>query len=691
MPRVAGGHGFRIPVYSYTGPATTPAMVEVTFDDGRLTGTDPAGNTAAVDLRGWEPRDPPYEFEERVTTVGGGVTSAVGFPHWSIGIRPLDDGVDLEAFAADTDDGDGIDLGASYGPEMGTTAELPAGSYQIRSRTQPLVFLRFDAAATVSVEQSGASVSFDAPTTVAIGFRSTSDFPDATVRVPRTPAGVATALGTFSAALRTTSPDASFPTMRAFPPLVEFGEESVPESVRDRVPAVDAGIESPPAVAELFAVAPLATYTGASVTVADREAVTVRLGDTEHRLPPAPAVAPAARRLLHRLVGFDCLVRNAGEYGSDLAEFDALPDGIAEDWYDAPPAARFERYLAEDLDPTVEALPPFHYTATVEPAIERAPLLPHLQNDLCPVRLPGESAGEGPPTRAHATHALVGAVDRTAVATDDDDIAVEGRPAAYPNRLREGPAEPRVVCTSPDRDDTAHLERAAGNYRQREQTEPSVGVEAGVDRDDLEATLEERTSAVQYVGDCDPDRGLRCADGWLDPGSVAVGAGVVLLDAPRSLDAARTLVDRGAVAVVCTDADDRLRATPTLLGLVLDKADVGTATALARTHDAVADHVRVVGDGSYSAQEHPFLYARVSKSGQSEPRPFRYELRAISTTPGTVYTFGNSRARLGGNSTVAHLSVETLRETLADGTEPTVQDGTVYWPETADRLLYPFA
>lgn len=678
-------------MYSYTDPATTPAMVEVTFDDGRLAGTDPAGNTAAVDLRGWEPRDPPYEFEERVTTVVGGVTSAVGFPQWSIGIRPLDEGVDPEAFAADTGDEEGINLGASYGPEMGTTAELPAGSYQVRSRTQPLVFLRFDAAATVAVERSGAFVSFDAPTPVAIGFRSNSDFPDATVRVPRTPAGVATAIGTFSAALRTTSADVSFPTMRGFPPLVAFGEESIPASVRDRVPDVDAEIVTPPSVADLFAVAPLATYTGGSVSVGDREAAIVRLGDAERELPEAPAVAPAARRLLHRLVGLDCLVRNAGEYGSDLAELDALPDGVAADWYDAPPGARFERYLASDLDATVEALPPFHYTATVEPDIERAPLLPHLQNDLCPVRLPGEPAGAGPPTRPYATHAVVGAVDRAAVATDGDEMAVEARPTAYPNRLREGPSEPRVVCTSPDRDDAARLERAARNYRQREQTAPSVDVEPGVGTDDLAAILEERTSAVQYVGDCDPDRGLRCADGWLDPGSVAVGAVVVLLDAPRSLGAARTLVDRGAVAAVCTDADDRLRAAPSLLGLVLDRAEVGGATALARATDAVADHVRVVGDGAYSMQAHPFLYATVSESGTAERRPFGYEVRAMTTTPGTVFKFGSSRARLGGNPTVAQLSVASLRETLTDGTDPIVHDGEIHWPEAADRLLYPFA
>jgi hypothetical protein len=195
-------------------------MVEVTFDDGRLNGTDPAGTATAVDVRGWETRDSPYEFEDRVTTVVGGVTSAVGFPQWSIGIRPLDDVVDREAFAAAIGDGDRLTLGASYGPEIGTTADLPAGSYQVRTRTQPLVFLRYDAAATLTVEPSGATVSFDTPATVSIGFRSNSDFPDATVTVPRTPAGVATAIGTFSAALRTTSPDASFPTMRGFPPLV---------------------------------------------------------------------------------------------------------------------------------------------------------------------------------------------------------------------------------------------------------------------------------------------------------------------------------------------------------------------------------------------------------------------------------------------------------------------------------------
>jgi len=66
-------------------------------------------------------------------------------------------------------------------------------------------------------------------------------------------------------------------------------------------------------------------------------------------------------------------------------------------------------------------------------------------------------------------------------------------------------------------------------------------------------------------------------------------------------------------------------------------------------------------------------------------------MHSLATTQGSVYKFGGSRARLGGNPTVAHLSVETIRETLADGTDPIVHDGEIHWPETADRLLYPFA
>ena len=68
-----------------------------------------------------------------------------------------------------------------------------------------------------------------------------SDAVPPTVRVPLSPAGVATAITHAASACPTAGPERSDPSNRAHPPLLTFGEERIPARVTERTP--DTGIE----------------------------------------------------------------------------------------------------------------------------------------------------------------------------------------------------------------------------------------------------------------------------------------------------------------------------------------------------------------------------------------------------------------------------------------------------------------
>lgn len=660
-------------------------MVEVTYRDGLLRGTDPTGNAVTVEPRGWEPRDPPHAFDTRVTAARGGITAGVRFPGERLWVEALDDDVDVAALG---DQGDGwTALGDAYLPNFGETLELPGGAYRFRTGNQPIAFLRVDAPATVVTGHAEAAVTFDSPTPVTVGFRSDDAYPDATVRVPETPAGVATAIETFPAALRTTTPDRSFPTLRGHPPLVEFGRTEVPDVVRERVPDVAVTFEVPPSVPDLFALAPLVAYVGGSVETADREAAVVRADGIDFPLPPAPAVAPAARRLLRRVVGLDCLVREAGEYGTGLAERDALPDGFADEWFDRSPAARLARYLDPDLDPVVTELPRPRYEVTLEPRVDYTAVLPYALNKLCAIRLPDEPADDAPPTGRYAIHGVVGDVE--ASETGREELTYASFPVAYEHGLRSRGDATRVVCASADPPEAAGDVREASTvYRQRAGGETTVRTETGVDRETLRGSLDDSATLLHYAGECDPDRGLRCADGWLDPDAVEVDA--VVLDAPRSLTVGRRLVERGAVAAVCTAAAAPLSVDPALGGFFLDGISLAAATAIAADTGAVADRARVVGDGAFATAMDAVILSEID-DGADDPAPFRSTVEAFALHPGVVFRASRTRPRLAGTPVTVTTTPEQLREDFRDTASPLVYDGEVVWPEETDRLLYPFA
>jgi hypothetical protein len=262
------------------------------------------------------------------------------------------------------------------------------------------VYTQFEGAVD-AVKRPGKTwvVAFGRPTRIPFAVRDTSDHPRGTVTAAPTPEGIAAALSTLPAGLRTTTPDRSFPSLQNHPPRIEIGDNtSVPESVSERVPETGIELCVPRSTEALLSVAPLVHYLCAAVTVADRDQPVLRAPAVglERALQPVPELSAAVSDLMERVFWLDCLVRNAGPHGVDLADIERVReaglDPDLEALYRASPAERLDRYLELDFASAAEAFPRWQAAAVIEPTVQSVTVVSRLAYALAKVYLPENAA-----------------------------------------------------------------------------------------------------------------------------------------------------------------------------------------------------------------------------------------------------------------------------------------------------------
>ena len=301
-----------------------------------------------------------------------------------------------------------ISLSSGETDELGGDTEpmsVPEGEYLIDVDAEVKTYLRCNGPFTLcrTADYDGVVLSLPGRRRITLGFRGRNRKPTAALSIPPTPDGVATALTYSSVAHKTTGTDRSFPTLRGHPPLLDIAEESddieVPAAIRDATD--DTGIEllAPSAVEPLLVLAPLAYYLGATVEVGTVASPILRApeADVAFELPAMPDLERDTTRLLRKVFFLDCLVRNAGPYGTELAEaslLDAL--GVdADTLYAAPPVERLAAYLDVPYGAIEQRLPDWHCSTYVEPDAEGLRALPFLLDRMSLIYMPRTSELEG--------------------------------------------------------------------------------------------------------------------------------------------------------------------------------------------------------------------------------------------------------------------------------------------------------
>ncbi|PSQ18599.1 hypothetical protein BRD00_04745 [Halobacteriales archaeon QS_8_69_26] len=602
--------------------------------------------------------------------------------------------------------------------------DLPDGEYLVDVDAEVKTYLKLSGPVTVRKTADFDEVVVTVPErrAVTVGFRSRHREPAGTVTVPPTPEGMATALSRLHSSHKTTGPDRSYPTLRGHPPLVELGDElDVPKSVA--ASTRDTGVEllAPADLESLYVLAPLAYYLQASVSVAEGATPTLRApaGGVEQELDAMPVLERDATRVLRKVFFLDCLVRNAGPFGTNLAEASLLDTlELDAEWlYDADPAERLSTYLSVPYEAVEHRLPDWHLSTYVEPVTDHLETLPYLLDDLSLVYTPRTSELEGselverslgdfyrsgagqvasvdivkPELRGSRVHGWL------AEGTPID--VFKSTPAAYRNRAqyrgREG-GTTRVTVVLNDEEMYGEHVDVAEIYRDRGEDIPvEVTVHEHLSTAELAEVFEAENDFVHYIGHCEED-GLRCPNGYLPASNLSdCNTQTFFLNACGSYYEGIELVEKGAVAGAITFSqvldEHAVKVGTAFARLLIHGFAIERAMQLARRRIMMGKDYAVVGDGTHvvTQNENRLPATTTLEEVAEDSYLLTYDQFSAGNTGGFYHPYveGNEYSYLCGNESEFALDRTEVREFLRRAETPVVYDGDVCWSnELEDRF-----
>lgn len=546
----------------------------------------------------------------------------------------------------------------------------------------------------VRTDGSSVVVDFSAETEVRIGARSLHSQPGRTLKTTADPTDLMRAVSLFGNAMKTWSPERTFPSLRGHPPLLEISDTcEIPPDLT--LPDTDIELSVPAELSWLYPAAPLAYWLGATVT---RGKPALHVGGTRYRLGEQSsydadtdrgAFEKHVKDILQFTFLFDCAVRTEGFYDIELdvrrrIEAVDLPMDF-ERLYEAPLTERVRTYL--DLDDSFDTLaarigrPGWRLTADVQPNSEQATSLPFLARDLAIVRCPAESELEW--TNADPSDGMEDVFARNTSPPVPTSVLGDGvlsRASSNPDRSSKSESRERIIGL-PEADSMSqawlgegfavgaakastqsYLQRLESHakdttrisidvvvndeemadeatvsdiYGTRDYLNFDICVHQSLTTDELASVFEKETDFVHYVGHVDLE-GFDCADGYLHADQLGtVGADTFVLNACASYEQGQLLVDRGAIAGVVT-LEDVINSLATKVGKTIARLlnygfPIGSATGLIQETIFTGSNYVVVGDSN----------AALAQSNVAVPNVTRVSLRGDGLFDVSVETFAS--------------------------------------------------
>ncbi|AXR82900.1 hypothetical protein [Natrarchaeobaculum sulfurireducens] len=579
------------------------------------------------------------------------------------------------------------------------------------------LYCRLDSTGVIDVGQTSIRIALERAVPIELGARSPHDRPAATITTPPDLDSIVEAVSAMPSALKTTSPERTWPTLRGHPPLIELGDDlEIPDPINP--PDSDVELVVPPAYEAVFQAAPLAFFLGA----------TVRLGETprletprfERSLVTRGTIEDDVAHLLKRFFFLDCLIRTEGIFQYDLHERSVLEDDLPFDLAEAYAASlpeRLERFLEVPYERLEPYLPRWPLTAHVPSEAETVELLPFVVNELGIVRgargrmttvseIDTASAGlvrSTSGTRAPSTFDA----DSSFVVPDVVDESIEhawfgdriprraskATVDAYRNQLdrdeRSESIDILLVCNDARMLDEHDL--LDGAYGNRKALPFEVHSEFGVSTDRLADLLASGDyDFLHYIGHATED-GIRCPDGDLDVRTLeSVDLGVFFLNACRSYEQGLALTRRGAFGGVSTytdvDNEDAVEAGETMARLLNRGFPLRGALEIARQNGKLGDQYLIVGDGSADIAQSDGGAPSIIELDRYDDGSLGFACRSYSTKE---YKLGSATASnlasvsdrhlTPGHAPVATVSEDEIQEYLTWTKLPVQVDGTLHW------------
>ncbi|MFC4451109.1 hypothetical protein [Halorussus aquaticus] len=515
--------------------------------------------------------------------------------------------------------------------------EFGAGVYSIELGAPIKLYLRVNDPFTVASDTERTRLEFAEETEILLGARSHHEKPAATVTTTSDPEDMMAAISTFGSALKTTSCERSYPSLRGHPPTIELGESlDIPAGLE--VPDTGIRIEIPATHQAIYVAAPLAYYLGAKVVEGDSPCIVTETG-FEHSLETTRGFEREVERVLKQTFFLDCITRTEGYYEVDLHERRAIESKVDLDFtalYDRPLAEQLEAYLEVPFALLEEAIPEWKLTSHVEPISTSIEAMPFIVEDLAVVHTPQETTtvesveeaeavsdflraeSEGQETFTRSTGQTVPTEDDYVQPESTDSLEQtwvgEGTPVgaskatteAFKNHLTrtptEGDIEITVVCNASEMNEEGDAVNAG--YGSREELPFDVTFHQNLTTDELRQLLTSETDFLHYIGHID-DEGFECADGQFDATTLeTVGVDAFLLNACQSYRQGMKLLEAGSIAGVVTLSDvinsGAVRIGRTMARLLNAGFPLRAALNIARGESIIGRKYIVVGDGGLS-------------------------------------------------------------------------------------------
>jgi hypothetical protein len=598
-----------------------------------------------------------------------------------------------------------------------------SGAYELELCAQMKLYLRVEGGVAVTADATRTRITFDGPTEVVVGGRSRHQQPATTVTTTDDPTDVMCALSTLSSALKTTSVERSYPTLRGHPPLVEHGAAlSIPDGLV--TPATGVTIELPRTLEHAYVAAPLAYYLGADLVPGHQPRIVTDTG-FEHGLDTPRGFEREVERVLKQTFFFDCLVRTEGYYQVDLHERATVEPDVDLDFaalYDASLVDRLAAVLRVPYEVIREQVPKWKLTTHVAPTAENVELLPFVVNDLAVIRTPQAMTVSTSDVQAAATSEFFragGSGSVRSTATDAGRAYVQpettesleqawvgdGTPLgaskttiqAFRNRLTRSPAADSIDITVVCNDDAMADERDVvdGVYGTRDELPFEVAVSYDLTVDELRETLTAEGEFFHYIGHIDAS-GFACADGRLDASSLdEVGPDAFLLNACQSYEQGIALVDAGAIGGIVTLSDvvnsGAVEMGESLARLLNRGFPLGSALDVASDDTAIGSQYVVVGDGSLAIAQPESGVPSVCAVRAVGGDRFELEYRVFPTTArgmGTLVIPHLESVRThylsSGTVDTFELSRDELARFLSLGEVPVVVENELRWSGELD-------
>ncbi|NEU59235.1 hypothetical protein [Halorussus sp. MSC15.2] len=534
-------------------------------------------------------------------------------------------------------------LAETFDPSDGRLRVEGARTLEINSAPTKL-YLRVGCPLVVTREESRVVVRFDGVVDVQVGVRSLHDQPAGTITTPERPEDVMRAVSLLGSALKTTSPERSFPTLRGHPPLIETGDVfAVPDSIEQ--PGTGIQVEVPPEYKYVYPAVSLAYYLGAEIVPGTHPQLVTENGFT-YDLKGGVGYERRVGRVLRQVFVLDCVVRTEGYYQIALHERHRLEERLDVDvgWlYELPLAARLEQYLDVPYDAVADVIPAWPLTVDVDPSVSSLDTMPFLAAELAVVRTTPDRSRSATPTPDvitdfQRTDSNSGSgsegVSSRFVTPDSVSFDTVGRawvgdgvPVGV-NKLTSGslhrsldvdpdpsPIQIHVVCNDP----AMQAERTVSEYYQlNERHQFDITVHANVETGELRALLEQDADFLHYIGHVTDD-GIVCPDGHLDTEVLSnVSVKAFLLNACDSHEQGRQLVEAGSLGGIITlsDVADTVatRAGTQLARLLAAGHTLHTSTTVLQTHLLSGTNWLTIGNATLSlchSQSGVPLYLRI--------------------------------------------------------------------------------